>query len=226
MPDRVCTTCKQNKSANQFGRVKSRCIDCDKIIKSERNKRWYENNREREIQKRLIYAKQNRSDCSRRHREYRERLRIECYNILGNVCICGETDQNVFQIDHINDDGGEDRRELAPHQLLLKVQDCPERHQILCANCNWRKRQSWLQRSEPVTKLRNKAIEKYGGCCFECSINDYEVLQFDHVDNDGVNNFRNRVMKKRYNSYIKEDHNVQLLCRNCHQRKSLELLKV
>lgn len=225
MEIRICKTCDLEKSIDEFKVGRLSCIDCVKIAKSEANRKWYEKNRLTIIQKRLNYQQENRQDYNRRHREYREKLRLECYDILGNSCACGETDVVVFQIDHINDNGVEDRQ-LAPHQLLLKVRDKPEEYQILCANCNWRKRKSWLLRNSLTTELRNRAIVKYGGCCVECNTDDFEVLQFDHVNNDGVNNFRRRVMKDRYKSYINDDHDIQLLCCNCHQRKSLKLLKV
>jgi len=107
----------------------------------------------------------------------------------------------------------------------LKIISNPYGYQILCANCNWRKRESWLQRNKSTTNLRNQAIEKYGGCCVVCGVNDFEILQFDHINNDGANNYRCRVMKDRYDLYIKEDCDIQLLCCNDHQRKSLQLLK-
>lgn len=219
---KTCVKCNCDKPIDQFGKVGMCCKDCINIEKAE----WYKKNRKTVIEKRLNYAKQNRIDCNRRNREYHERLRTECYNILGNICSCGETDKDVFQIDHINGGGNIEHQKLARHQFLLNVKSNPDKYQILCANCNWGKRESWLQRSKLVTELQNKAIEKYGGCCVECGINDFEILQFDHINNDGANNYRCRDMKTRYNSYIKKDHSIQLLCCNDHQRKSLRLLKV
>ena len=55
----------------------------------------------------------------------------------------GCTDPRCLQIDHIYGDGAEDRRHfkhiLSFYRFVLK-NDCADRYQVLCANCNWIKR--------------------------------------------------------------------------------------
>lgn len=182
---------------------------------------YREKNRNLLRQKQRKYAKENREEQNRRAREYRAHLKEKCIELLGKQCSCGIDDQEVLQIDHKHDNGSEERQDLSPRQLLCRILKFPEEYQILCANCNWLKRGNWRLRTEEVSKLRDQAIEKYGGCCKICGNSNYEILQFDHINDDGNNRKRCRTMRKRYHSYINEDHKIQLLCCNDHQRKNM-----
>ena len=70
---------------------------------------------------------------------YRKRKRA-IYDLLGNQCVsCGVNDERVLQIDHRYSDGNKERG-LSRAQLYNKVEKQTKRYQLLCANCNWRKR--------------------------------------------------------------------------------------
>ena len=70
---------------------------------------------------------------------YKER-KLEIYNLLGGRCVeCHETDERVLQIDHRYSDGNKERG-LSRSKLYKKVEKNTRRYQLLCANCNWRKR--------------------------------------------------------------------------------------
>ena len=70
---------------------------------------------------------------------YRLRKRV-IYDLLGNQCVaCGITDERVLQIDHKYSDGNKERG-LTRTQLYKRVENQTRRYQLLCANCNWRKR--------------------------------------------------------------------------------------
>ncbi len=70
---------------------------------------------------------------------YRARKQ-EVYDLLGNRCVaCGIKDERVLQIDHKYSDGNKERG-LTRTQLYKKVEKQTKRYQLLCANCNWRKR--------------------------------------------------------------------------------------
>ncbi len=71
----------------------------------------------------------------------RYRLRKQgIYDLLGNKCVaCGIRDERVLQIDHKYSDGNKERG-LTRTQLYKKVENQTKRYQLLCANCNWRKR--------------------------------------------------------------------------------------
>jgi len=71
---------------------------------------------------------------------YRQRRKLDLYGFLGGRCSsCGERDSDVLQIDHVHSDGKKDRH-LNRGQLYKKVREEPGRYQLLCANCNWKKR--------------------------------------------------------------------------------------
>ena len=83
----------------------------------------------------------NRSALQGRQSKQRYRKRKKAiYDILGNQCnICGIRDERVLQIDHRYSDGNKERG-LTRAQLYNKVEKQTRRYQLLCANCNWRKR--------------------------------------------------------------------------------------
>lgn len=71
--------------------------------------------------------------------KYRER-KLEVYSLLGGKCVeCHVTDERVLQIDHRYSDGNKERG-LSRSQLYKRVEKNSRRYQLLCANCNWRKR--------------------------------------------------------------------------------------
>ena len=63
----------------------------------------------------------------------------------AKCCRCGyDTDIRALQIDHIHGKGGEDRR--APGNVYIRMLESIQRgetdkYQVLCANCNWIKKQ-------------------------------------------------------------------------------------
>jgi len=68
------------------------------------------------------------------------RLRDAAFVLLGNCCVrCGFCDRRALQFDHINGNG----HQLHPRrnaQFFREVLREPEKFQLLCANCNWIKR--------------------------------------------------------------------------------------
>jgi 5-methylcytosine-specific restriction endonuclease McrA len=61
----------------------------------------------------------------------------------GKCAYCGEDRFELLTIDHINDDGGEHRRQLgltkSPWSILAYKEIDIDRYQILCMNCNMAK---------------------------------------------------------------------------------------
>jgi hypothetical protein len=87
------------------------------------------------------------------------------------------------------------------------------------------------KRSHEVTskhrrKLRTETIIEYGGKCAKCGIDDHDVLDVDHIFNDGAIDRKKHLFA--YNlyrelkrlGYPKDRH--QLLCKNCNWKKELE----
>jgi len=79
-----------------------------------------------------------------RQRLIKVSLKLEALEHYGKVCRrCGFSDIRALQIDHVADNGAEERKSLggqnfSGHRFYrwLKVQGWPEGYQTLCANCN------------------------------------------------------------------------------------------
>ena len=87
------------------------------------------------------YAKSNRGKI----KEYHSKIRQEVIQKYGNKCACcGESNWQFLAIDHINQNGGEERKELYGSQSgnsnswFLKLRREPIRNdlRVLCHNCN------------------------------------------------------------------------------------------
>lgn len=100
-----------------------------------------------ETRKRLNseYRERNRDKLRASNIKSRSALRHEILNIYGLSCaICGFlADKRVLQIDHIHNNGAEERRALGGRShagnsfyIWLKRQGFPSGYQTLCANCN------------------------------------------------------------------------------------------
>lgn len=68
------------------------------------------------------------------------RLKAEVLLHYGTTCqTCGQDDHRVLQIDHVNNNGAEERRRLGSgHKFYrhLRREGWPSGYQTLCANCN------------------------------------------------------------------------------------------
>lgn len=74
-------------------------------------------------------------------REKRAGWREQVLRILGGHCVCcEETNFDVLEVDHINNDGKEERKKFRNFQMLLKklrtVANSQSQYQLLCANCH------------------------------------------------------------------------------------------
>lgn len=88
-----------------------------------------------------------REEMNERHKRDNLALRDDVFNAYGGyVCACcGETMRECLTIDHVNNDGGKHRRELANKgrgaggssvYYWLKRNNYPPGFQVLCYNCN------------------------------------------------------------------------------------------
>jgi hypothetical protein len=66
------------------------------------------------------------------------RVRAAAISGYGGVCVCcGEADPNVLELDHVNNDGSQHRREVGPSMYRWALRNgFPPRLQLLCANCH------------------------------------------------------------------------------------------
>jgi hypothetical protein len=136
-------------------------------------RKYREKNRERDREKNLEYGRKYRAEHKDRIRELtrrwirqnsvrnnelnvaeRDRLKLAVfthYAINGEIkcCKCGFNDLRALTIDHIDNNGAEERRRLFGHRMYagttfyrwLRKNNYPNNgYQILCANCNWIKK--------------------------------------------------------------------------------------
>lgn len=74
-------------------------------------------------------------------------------------------------------------------------------------------------------KLRIDMIIEYGGKCVRCTVSDIDLLDIDHINNNGAEHRKidlfgynlYRLLKKQ--GYPKDDY--QLLCKNCNWKKEI-----
>ena len=90
--------------------------------------------------------KDRRADCKVCHNKEKKQWRIlartQALEILGGKCKgCGETDQIVLAIDHINNNGAEERKHIDNDVIYTKIiRGNVGNYQVLSHNCNWRNR--------------------------------------------------------------------------------------
>lgn len=100
--------------------------------------------------KRLAYGKKWRDENPDKMRTYRhkfkDKLRTETFEAYGGAhCnCCGESERRFLTIDHINNDGAAERREMNNRggyafYARLRTRGFPVGYQVLCFNCNMSK---------------------------------------------------------------------------------------
>jgi hypothetical protein len=109
-----------------------------------------ETKEERQLRKRKSdkkYRMANREKLNAKDKEYRRKLKIETFNAYGGCfCVCcGEHHLEFLQLDHTNNNGAKERKEnkcgTGPKLYIkLKREGFPPGYQVLCANCNFCKR--------------------------------------------------------------------------------------
>lgn len=133
------------ESANKDG-LKSICKKCKNI----QGKEWYKNNREEQIRRSREYRENNSILITERQINRRKKLKERVFKEYGGaICrCCGEDNLYFLTIDHINNDGAEERKKLFGksttglnfYEWLTKNNfPTPEKYQVLCMNCNFGK---------------------------------------------------------------------------------------
>ena len=78
--------------------------------------------------------------CKICSKKYAERRKISVFSMFNSKCAkCDETDHDILEIDHINNDGAEKRKSGDDNSLYLKLfsgKRTIDDLQLLCANCN------------------------------------------------------------------------------------------
>lgn len=116
------------------------CVPCFKVFRAQQKEEWRQYNKD--------YLKQQRYDYTRDLK-----LKIIAHYTNGDMrcSCCGEDDVNVLTIDHINNDGNNQRLQKHPfggysfYCWIIK-NGYPSDLQIICMNCNSTK--SWSKNME------------------------------------------------------------------------------
>lgn len=128
-----------------------------------------------------------------------------------------------------------------------------KRGSCICKKCNNDKMQQWRRlhreqanelalkhyRKNPKkhhlavnksrVKVRLDMIIAYGGKCVNCGITDFDVIDLDHINNNGAEHRRKNLYGYNLYRYLKKlnfpKDEYQLLCRNCNWKKELQRRK-
>lgn len=168
---KICIGCKQNREFSCFNKNKrhssgfeAKCKECRHAIYTSKRidilagmKAKYDANPQKykDIKKASYAGRADQVNLKRRIQRSedpsvrinqklgRRDLRTRCIEFLGNKCIgCNEIDPDTFCIDHVNDDGQQERANgLSPVTMFRRILRGEEfgRYQILCFNCNFKK---------------------------------------------------------------------------------------
>lgn len=158
---KVCPACKQEKPLSRFHkRGKDDYQSYCKICSSNYNKKYHQQNHEKRNQEsRETYRKQmstpeGKARRAQLHREYCQRTKILVFEHYGGVkCAdCGEEDEVVLTVDHVGGGGNQHRKRLktpgSRFYQWLRTNNYPNGYEIVCRNCNWRRRMKQNLRSK------------------------------------------------------------------------------
>ena len=136
---------------------KTSCIDCGIKIsrKAKRCVKCSGITRRKSVFVLLINKRRAARDWSRKRDSELKRL---IFIKLGDKCVrCGFSDPRALHVDHVNDDGYVERKNMNRYRRTLSIlKDQKGRYQILCANCNFIKMNEALIRRETEKRAREK----------------------------------------------------------------------
>lgn len=218
---KVCGSCKNELPLQMFGKhsrnpdgLQYCCKLCkskaDKISRSKnldkikaRKKEYYLENKEYIIEKVNEYISNNRVKHNNWAMVARNKLKLKVFLHYCDGQLrcknCNQSELSLLTIDHIDGDGNKHRKEVGiktgySTYRWLKRNNFPDGFQVLCWNCQFRKRSQELVSINSTEKqIRQKAYNRaikieclshYGSIC-SCGEDDPIVLTLDHVNDDG-----------------------------------------
>lgn len=230
---RVCVECGKELEGKRRKYCSSRCCNRWRMREKRRNslelREYY-----RQYCSEYYYA--NHSKLLAKNIAYRKKIKELMLGHYGRSCVmCGESDVQTLSIDHINNDGAEHRRSITkgktkpPSTRLYKWlidNGFPEGFQILCRNCNWRKRLVAMPtpKQTPMAvssreyrrRVKREVIEHYGRQCALCGEGDLSVLSIDHIGKCG--NQHRREIGGNLEVWLRRNgfpDGFRILCQNC-----------
>ena len=119
-----------------------------KLQKAEANRRWYAKAKDKQCARRRADRKNRPEVYCQRGRLSIVNIRTRVFTAYGNKCsCCGESQKEFLSLDHVSNNGAEQRRELnkSKHKSTLSTyywavkNGFPPSLQLLCHNCNMSK---------------------------------------------------------------------------------------
>lgn len=145
--EKFCIVCEVWKQLPDFHTSKkasdglySYCKDCSRAADRARyrvrcTKGGSEWQRRREYFREYAESGRLSKVVAERYRRIRGRV-IAAYG--GKCCKCGFADPRALHVDHVNGDGGKERKGRSPAGIMRRIvkEGFPPKYQLLCANCN------------------------------------------------------------------------------------------
>lgn len=152
MKTKICPQCKIEKFEDEFVKNKNPRWKGDelaswcKVCNRRRNRAKYNKDK-------VKISKNNQSRWNKltdvqkeeklkKRREYGQKRRMIVLEHYGSKCTCcGESEIKFLEVDHINNNGAQHRKELGSYKIInwLIKNNFPEGFQLLCSNCNMAK---------------------------------------------------------------------------------------
>ena len=119
------------------------CSSCYYKTDKQRAKQreWYRKNRKSRIAHCDKWRRENPQKVNKIQRDRHTKFKGLVFDGYGNKCYCcGEEEALFLNLDHVNGNGKQDRKEHGGNQtnFLLSIikRDFPKEYRILCFNCN------------------------------------------------------------------------------------------
>ena len=133
---------EKNRTYQREWSRKYRAQNLDKVRQIQKRcheRLWADPNyREKERQRAKKRRQANPEGYKEQKRKYWRRVRGELISHYGGKCICcGETEPKFLALDHIDGNGGIERKNIGYNKLICRIRKNPPKNiQILCHNCN------------------------------------------------------------------------------------------
>lgn len=216
----------------------AKCYRCKNPTKNSGMKRGvlcnscnYEAHKPSCIKRAKRWREENRSRFNESARARYLNRKLESIAAYGGSCPCGVSQVDFLTIDHVANDGAEDRRgwrgKSSDIHAWLKKRGYPPGYQVLCGNCNLKKeiqrrRSAGGKTWEHNQTAKREVLEAYGPSCTCCSESDMDKLVMDHINGGGS---KEKKMYPSRNVYLflrnkePDRFRFQVMCQNCNQAK-------
>lgn len=141
--DKRCKSCRKdhyNKNRDSILEKIKRHADSNRESIRERRRINYSRNKA-DIRSKAREKRNNNPDSASKEKEYKDNRRLLAYRKLGDTCkLCGESDHALLCIDHIHNDGSQERKNgVSRIRIFGDILKGSDRYQLLCYNCNQKK---------------------------------------------------------------------------------------